>query len=345
MQDGADNGRVLPSDTPLVTVIVPARNEEASIRACLDSILHQTVPLEDVQIIVAAGGSDDRTAAVARCMLETSGIGDWVVIEDTSGDTPSNLNAGLAHARGMFVARVDARSRIPVDYLATCSMILERRADVAVVGGRQHAIAETTSATTAVGIKRSLNNPISTGWARYRRSGTSGPADTVYLGFFRRCDLVELGGWDPRLLTNQDFDLNRRLSARGDVWYEASLLVDYVPRTSFRDLAVQYHRFGRWKVRYWRTTRDRPRLRQLALLSGGVLILILGPFVMVRMLRQRSGWLLLCATGLGMVAAERHGDDEADPLIASVASIGASGVVGISWLAGIARELVARSAD
>src|SRR5262245_1575021 len=50
---------------PSVSVIVPARNEEANIEACLTSLLAQDVELE---ILVADDGSTDSTAAIVEDM-------------------------------------------------------------------------------------------------------------------------------------------------------------------------------------------------------------------------------------------------------------------------------------
>ena len=53
----------LTTDNPLVSIIVPARNEEISLRSCLESLVTQ----EDVdfEILVVDDGSSDGTAAIA----------------------------------------------------------------------------------------------------------------------------------------------------------------------------------------------------------------------------------------------------------------------------------------
>ena len=135
------------------------------------------------------------------------------------------------------------------------------------MGGSQVAVPRSDS-TQDLGIARALNNKYGMGLSRYRRGARSGPSDTVYLGAFRTAELRRAGGWDERLATNQDFDLNRRMAEFGIVWFEAGLPVGYLPRASVAELFHQYHRFGRWKVRYWRTTGDRPQRRQLILLLG-----------------------------------------------------------------------------
>ena len=51
-------------------------------------------------------------------------------------------------------------------------------------------------------------------------AGTAGPADTVYLGVFRREWLTRLGGYDDRFVRAQDWELNHRIRAAGGlVWF------------------------------------------------------------------------------------------------------------------------------
>jgi hypothetical protein len=82
----------------------------------------------------------------------------------------------------------------------------------------------------------------------FHYGGTEGPTDTVYLGVFDRVALESVGGFDERLVRNQDYELNIRLRAAGGVvWFDPELAVAYRPRGSFRALARQYFQYGRWK--------------------------------------------------------------------------------------------------
>lgn len=47
-----------------VTVVIAARNEEQHIGACLESLLQQTLPAEQLEIIVVDDGSEDKTAEI-----------------------------------------------------------------------------------------------------------------------------------------------------------------------------------------------------------------------------------------------------------------------------------------
>ena len=103
------------------------------------------------------------------------------------------------------------------------------------------------------------------GDARYRLGGGAGPADTVFLGVFRREALEAAGGFDETLLRNEDYELNWRLRERGEtVWLEPALAVAYRPRESFAALAAQYFAYGWWKRVVLRRHPRSVRWRQLA---------------------------------------------------------------------------------
>jgi hypothetical protein len=86
------------------------------------------------------------------------------------------------------------------------------------------------------------------GGARFHTGGEAGPADTVYLGVFRRAVLERLGGYDESYLRAQDWELNLRIrSSGGLVWFSPDLSVTYRPRGSVAALARQYYHYGRWR--------------------------------------------------------------------------------------------------
>lgn len=235
---------------PTVTVIVPMRDEEADIAGCVAALAAQTYPREASDVVFVDGGSRDRTRDVLADAARTHGLAHRV-IDNPACVIPAGLNTGLATARGSIVVRVDVRSRIGVDHVRRCVEVLTARPDVGVVGGAQRAIARTPDLRNRA-IARALNNRWLTGLARYRRSCTSGAADTVWMGAFRTDDLRALGGWDEDRLLNEDYDLNERYRATGAVvWFDAALGAGYLPRASLAALARQYVRFGRFKADGW----------------------------------------------------------------------------------------------
>lgn len=330
-------------NAPLVTILVPARDEERWIEHCVASIASQTYPHDRLQVVVVIDGDnqDETDVAAKEALAVTDFEHVEVVRNEDGGGTAANLNFGLDRASGEYVCRVDARSRIPRDYVARCVEILEERADIAVVGGSQVAMARLRD-PRALGIARALNNRWAMGLSRYRRGAASGPADTVYLGAFRTADLRTVGGWNAEFSTNQDFELNRRMSALGIVWFEAGLPVRYVPRADIASLYRQYRRFGAWKVRYWRRTGDRPRPRQLAL-AVGVPAAVGAAAVAVAATRgPRRVALLATMVAAAALVEGRGAKSPRGGLRVHGWSLAALGAVAAGWLSGVWGSLLGR---
>ncbi len=287
-----------PTDRPDVAVVVPARDSAAGIGAALAAILAQE-GAGTLEVVVAVGLSRDGTAALVDAFAAT----DPRVrrVDNPSGTTPAALNRAIAVTTAPVVVRVDAHAVIPPGYIRRAVEVL-RATGAANVGGIQDAVGETPFEEAVAAAMRS---PLGSGGAAYRGAATGGVVDTVYLGVFRRESLVRVGGFDESLLRNQDYELNIRLRAAGEVvWFDPSLRVRYRPRGSLRALAVQYHEYGRWKREVARRHPGSLRLRQLAppvAVLGNLTALLLG--VVARPLRllcwvpSGYGFILLLGAG------------------------------------------------
>jgi len=117
----SDDEVTLPDDAPLISVIVPAHNEESCIRACLESVLQQDYPR--FEVIVVDDRSTDNTAAIAREVA--AGREDFTVIcvnRRPAGWTGKchALDRGVRHASGQWFAFLDADSRLHPAALRQC---------------------------------------------------------------------------------------------------------------------------------------------------------------------------------------------------------------------------------
>lgn len=320
---------------PKVTVVIPVRDEAERLTGCLDAVAAQDFAPDDVEVLVVDGGSTDDTVEVGRRLLDR---GPWIrakVLHCSAGDRSSNLNCGLAEASAGVVVRVDARSRIPRDYLSRCLELLERHPDAAVVGGRQQAVAA-GDGPVGIGVARALNNRWGTGLARYRRSGTSGISETVYLGAYRTSQLRQVGGWRTDLAVNEDFDLNRRLLCFGTVWFDAEMNVDYLPRSSATALLGQYWAFGLGKARYWRLSGERPRPRQVVLLAAPLVGTALLAGVLAISGPAALGKVVLAGLALSLGIEMAGADEPRGGLWAHVVAAAALGGIAGAWLSGVA---------
>ena len=102
--------------TPLVSVVVAARDEAAHIGHSLDDLLAQTYPAEACEIIVVDDGSTDATAAIVH---QRVAAGQPVRLLSTreacgrSGSKKAALTLGIGQARGELILTTDADCRLP----------------------------------------------------------------------------------------------------------------------------------------------------------------------------------------------------------------------------------------
>jgi glycosyltransferase involved in cell wall biosynthesis len=87
---------------PLVSAVVPACNAARTLRAAVESILLQTVG--DIEVIVVDDGSEDDTAEVARAIADPR----VRLVSQANGGASAARNTGIRHARGRYVAFLDA---------------------------------------------------------------------------------------------------------------------------------------------------------------------------------------------------------------------------------------------
>jgi glycosyltransferase involved in cell wall biosynthesis len=229
---------------PFVSLIIPCRNEERFIAACLDSVLANDFPKEQLEVLVVDGASEDRTREIVREYAARYPL--IRLLNNPKKVTPAALNVGIRHARGDIIARLDAHSTLEPQYLSKCLRILtESGADN--VGGMWRIRARED---TPIGraIARVLAHPLGAGSAYYR-TGTAAPrlVDTVPFGFYTRDVFERIGLFNEDLVRGQDMELNLRLiRAGGKILLDPEIESYYYARS---DLAVFFkHNFadGLW---------------------------------------------------------------------------------------------------
>src|SRR6202020_2260073 len=91
-----------------------------------------------------------------------------------------------------------------------------------------------------------MPSPAGVGAEQFHTGGQAGPADTVYLGVYRRAAIEQVGGYDEAFAVAEDWEINHRIrQAGGLIWFLPELSVTYRPRATARALALQYFRYGR----------------------------------------------------------------------------------------------------
>ncbi|GHH68381.1 succinoglycan biosynthesis protein exoa [Streptosporangium violaceochromogenes] len=243
---------------PPISIVIPVLNEERHLREAVRQVLSQRYE-GPIEVVLAIGPSRDRTQEVADAIAaEDPRV---TVVPNPTGRTPHALNAAIAASRNGIIARVDGHAMLPEDYLRVAVETLEETgADN--VGGVMAAEGVTPFERA---VARAMTSKIGVGGARFHTGGTAGPADTVYLGVFRREALERVGGYDEHFQRAQDWEMNHRIRATGGlVWFQPRMRVSYRPRPTLKALAKQYFHYGRWRRVVARTHEGTINLRYLA---------------------------------------------------------------------------------
>ena len=94
------------SDSPIVSIVIPARDEEHVIAGCIQSLARQSIGASRMEVVVVAAGSD-QTGAVAKTEGEGR-FGAFEVLQLDSGNKNAALQLGCRRARADVVVLLDA---------------------------------------------------------------------------------------------------------------------------------------------------------------------------------------------------------------------------------------------
>ncbi len=239
-----------------VSVVIPCLNESHHIERTVRSLLDGTVP--QVEVLVVDGGSSDGTVEVLHQLsVEDPRL---VLLHNPRRITPISLNIGIQAARGEYIAILGAHSEPAPDWVERNLQALADVRHAVAVGGVLETISETGIGRVIAAV---LSSPFGVGNSRFRTGGAPGLVDTVVFGCYRR-RAFDRGLFDEQLATNQDDEFNLRLTARGErMYFDPSIQCRYYCRPTWKKLAKQYWRYGRYKVLVFKKAGRIGSVRQL----------------------------------------------------------------------------------
>ena len=177
-------------DTLVFSVVIPALNEEVSIRRCLDSLSQQRFPANSFEVIVVDNGSSDRTVEIAESY---KGALHMTVLVVANVHISALRNAGATASRGKILAFLDADMVVPAGWLMEAEKIFQH--SVATVVGGPFSVPEGSSW-------------VARGW--FGRSRPKATASPSYIPsgnlMVTRSDFFRVGGFDESLQTSEDCD-------------------------------------------------------------------------------------------------------------------------------------------
>lgn len=217
------------NEEPLISLIVPCRNERNYIGPCLDSILAGSLPEEQLEILVVDGASEDGTRQIVQdyaCRHPNIRL-----IDNPGRVTPIAMNMGIRHSRGEIIARLDAHTTYEPHYLSKCLTTL-RETGADNVGGVCR-IRPRRDTPIGRAIALAMSHPFGTGNSYYKTgTRTRRQVDTVPFGFYRRDVFQRIGLFNEGLVRGQDMELNLRLRrAGGQIMLDPQIVSEYYPRS------------------------------------------------------------------------------------------------------------------
>jgi glycosyltransferase involved in cell wall biosynthesis len=197
-----------------------------------------------MEVLVVDGDSSDHGRAIVRELA--AGDPRVRLLRNPRRITPAALNLGIRAARGEILIRVDAHTEFPPDYVEKLVRTLDDTGADMVGGCSENAPSAETKVAHAIAIATS--HAFATGSPfRYRR--TSGPADAVPFGCWRRSVFERFGLFDERLLRNQDLEHTSRILRRGGrVFMNTEVRIRYLARDRFRGLWQHAVDTGCWNA-------------------------------------------------------------------------------------------------
>lgn len=316
----------------LVSVVLPVLDEEPSIEACLRSVLAQTV--RDLEVLVVDGGSRDRT----RELVGSTAAGDPRVrlLDNRARIIPAGLNVGLRAARGRWLVRVDGHSTIPPDYVARVVAHLASSRSWGAVGGRKDAAAD---GATGRAIAAALGSRFGVGDSYYHYGTEPREVDHVPFGSYPVELLRSLGGWDERLVANEDFELDDRIRRAGHaLLFDPAIRIRWRGKETLGALFAQYRRYGAGKAAVLLLRPSSVRARHLA---APTLVAGVAAAALLAVRRPAAGAALLAPYAGALVLAARRADPTLDP-VARTRLPAAFAAMHLGWGLGFWEHLVRR---
>lgn len=262
----------------MISVICPIYNEERRIEACIQSIVNQDYPHDEMEVLFVDGMSTDRTRDI---VMEYGRQYPFIRLLDNPMHTaPVALNTGIRAAQGDIIVRLDAHSKYPADYFSVLVNKL-RNSDADNVGGVCNTLpAKETSICRA--IAHAMSSSFGMGNSHFRVGAEHEMwVDTVPFGCFQRAIFDRIGYFDEELVRNQDDEFNGRIIQNGGkILLLPQVVVDYFARDSISKTAKMFYQYGLFKPLVNKKLQKPTTLRQFfpplflaGLVVGGLLSL------------------------------------------------------------------------
>ncbi len=177
---------------PLVSLVVSTYNEAKNIGSLLNSCLNQTYKNTEI-IVVDSLRTTDKTAAIAQKYK--------VKVFVNGTERSEQRDFGVRNATGKYTLILDADMKLDPNVVSACVTVVTQNPDIKSVVIPEKSFGENYWAKCKALERNCYINDPSIEAAR----------------FFDRKQFLKLGGYDPKMISGEDWDLHRRFKEVGKI--------------------------------------------------------------------------------------------------------------------------------
>lgn len=230
----------------MLSVVCPIYNEERYMANCIESILAQDYPKEDLEVLFVDGMSVDKTREiVAKYAAQYPFIR---LIDNPHKIVPYAMNIGIKAAKGDIIIRLDAHAAYEKNYMSVLVNALDKyHADNIGAVCKTDVLKKTPK---SLAIREVLSNKFGVGNSIFR-TGIKGvqEVETVPFGCWKKDVFDRYGMYDERLVRNQDIELNKRIiRGGGKIIIIPDTYSTYYARETYKALFKNNFENGRWNI-------------------------------------------------------------------------------------------------
>jgi glycosyltransferase involved in cell wall biosynthesis len=247
---------MLSDSFPLVSIIIPCRNEEMFIGNCIDSILANDYPKDKIEVLVIDGMSEDKSKEIVGAYSKQYKF--IRIIDNPQRITPCAFNTGIRNSYGEIIMIMGSHSTYRNDYISKCVQYLNEF-DADNVGG---IIVTLPRDDTFIGraVTAALSSRFGVGGSTFR-TGAKEPrwVDTVFGGCYKRNVFEKVGFFNENLVSTQDMEFNLRLKrAGGKILLVPEIVSYYYTRSDLISFCKNNFRNGFWTIYPFKFTTTMP---------------------------------------------------------------------------------------
>src|SRR3989344_4013117 len=248
----------MKNNLPLISIIIPCRNEEKYIKARLDSLMEGGYPLEKIEVLVVDGMSIDKTREIIK---EYSSRFPFIkLLDNPNKETPFAFNIGIKQANGDIIIILSAHTSDRRDFILNYAKYLREYNADSVIGVIKAIPSKDTLVSKAIAI--CLLSFFGAGNS-YFRIGVNKPKWIDTAGSCYKREVFEkIGLFNEKLKRSQDMDFSIRLRNAGmKTLLVPDIITYYYPKDNLKDFFLHNIEDGIWAILPLKFTKRPMKLR------------------------------------------------------------------------------------